>query len=107
MNYFPIADTGLIVFLIFFGIPVTVIVFILSIVSEALMMWFQGWDSLKRSLLDSFIMNLVSLIAAIIVGANNINIFEPFFDLIIDEWSTNISSILFFFTGSGRRYGVV
>lgn len=95
MNLSPLADSGMVIFWLAFGFPVTTVVFISSVFLEAMIMWSQGWDSLRRSLLDSFIMNLVSLIAAIIVGATILS--EPLDELIKGELSADVSNILFAF----------
>jgi hypothetical protein len=94
----PFADSGMLIFWVVLGIPVTSVAFIMSVFFEAMIMWSQGWDSLGHSFIDSFLMNLVSLIAAIIVGSTVFS--EPLDYFISGDPSISIRNLVIVFIGA-------
>jgi hypothetical protein len=95
MHLSPMVDLSDSMFFIFDGIQSTIAVFLFTVLVEGVAMRYLGWDSLRRCMVDSFVMNAVSLGAGMLLVV--LYFFVPLIQDIAESMLVGIRNVMLSF----------
>lgn len=95
MHFSPFADMGDSIAYLLEGFRTGTIIFLLTVFAEGAGMRYLEWDSLRRCMIDSFIMNAVSLGAGFLMICSLLSV--PFLQLAADFMLLTLPGVLLSF----------